>query len=279
MATKKYKCKVCGYIHEGDKAPAVCPVCQAPASEFEEIKEKRGFKKENNVYIFIYMSVIIIIVSLLLSFTSGALKSRQELNMELDKKKQILSSLPAVNLEGANAEALYVTYIKKYVILNGAGEITKEVVDINYTASKEEIQLYIAEVEGQTKYIIPLNGAGLWGAIWGYVALNEDKNSIYGIFFSHASETPGLGANIVAPKFRNQFVGKEVMKNGVFTSIAVMKIGQQAQHQDQVDGISGGTITSKGVESMLKNCIGDYVAFLNKKNPVVEVTNEGGKTL
>lgn len=279
MATKKYKCKVCGYIHEGKTPPELCPVCKAPASEFEAIKESRSFNKENGTYIFVYTSVIIVIVSLLLSFTSGALKSRQAANMELDKKKQILSSLPAVNLEGADAAALYVTYIKKYVMLNEDGEITKEVDDFNYDVSEGEFPLYIAEIEGETKYIIPLDGAGLWGAIWGYVALNNDKNTIYGIYFSHASETPGLGANIVEPKFRDQFVGKEVMKNSSFTSIAVMKAGQLAHGQDQVDALSGGTVTSKGVESMLKNCIGNYVAFLQKTTPNNNTVNEGGNVL
>ena len=279
MATKKYKCKVCGYIHEGKTAPESCPVCKAPASEFDEIKEKRSFNKENGAYIFVYTSVIIVIVSLLLSFTSGALKSRQAANMELDKKKQILSSLPAVNLEGADAAALYTTYIKKYVMLNANGEITKEVDDFNYKVNEGEFPLYVAEIEGQTKYIIPLNGAGLWGAIWGYIALNDDKNTVYGVYFSHASETPGLGANIVTPKFRDQFVGKEVMKEGSFASIAVMKAGQTAEGQDQVDAISGGTITSKGVESMLKNCIGNYITFLKKTTPAEEAVKEGGNTL
>ncbi|MCB9071699.1 MAG: NADH:ubiquinone reductase (Na(+)-transporting) subunit C [Prevotellaceae bacterium] len=279
MATKKYRCKVCGYIHEGKTAPESCPVCKAPASEFEEIVEKRGFNKENSTYIFVYTSVIIVIVSLLLSFTSGALKSRQAANMELDKKKQILSSLPAVNLEGADAAALYNTYIKKYIILDANGEVSKEIEDFNYKVSKDEYPLYIAEVEGQTKYIIPLNGAGLWGAIWGYIALNDDKNTVYGVYFSHASETPGLGANIVTPKFRDQFVGKEVMKEGSFASIAVMKAGQTAEGQDQVDAISGGTITSKGVESMLKNCIGNYITFLKKTAQTENVAKEGGNTL
>ena len=109
--------------------------------------------------------------------------------------------------------------------------------------------------------------------------MNDDKNTVYGVYFSHASETPGLGANIVAPKFRDQFVGKEVMKNGTFASIAVMKAGQMADEQDQVDAISGGTITSKGVESMLKNCIGNYITFLKKTTPAEEAVKEGGNTL
>jgi Na+-transporting NADH:ubiquinone oxidoreductase subunit C len=277
MGTKTYRCKVCGYIHKGNTPPDVCPVCGAPASEFEEVKT--GINKESNVYIFVYTAVIIIIVSLLLSITSGLLKSRQAANVELDKKKQILSSLSAVNLEGADAAQLYKEYIKQYVMLNANGEVTKEVDDFNYQPTQDELPLYIAEIEGSVKYIIPLNGAGLWGAIWGYIALNDDKNTIYGIFFSHASETPGLGANIATKPFQQQFEGKHIMRDGAFASVAVMKIGQVAEGQDQVDAISGGTITSKGVETMLRNCIGAYSAFLNRQDKTIQSANEGGTNL
>jgi Na+-transporting NADH:ubiquinone oxidoreductase subunit C len=122
-------------------------------------------------------------------------------------------------------------------------------------------------MEGQTKYIIPLRGAGLWGPIWGYVALNDDKNTVFGTYFSHASETPGLGAEIALPKFQQEFVGKHILNDrNEFVSIAVMKAGQNSDTQEQVDAISGGTITSKGVEAMLLNSIGQYEAFLNKSN-------------
>ena len=259
MATRKYKCKVCGYIHEGDKAPEKCPVCQAPSSEFELMDEtgaegtasakKKGINKNGNAYILTYTTIIVVIVALLLSITSGALKSRQNANVELDKKKQILSSLPALTLEGQDAAQLFANHIQHIYVLDANGMIVKDldpVKDFNYAPAAGEILIYMAEVDNETKWIIPMNGKGLWGAIWGYIALDDDRNTVNGVFFSHASETPGLGANITTTAFRNQFNGKHIMQNGAFASIAVMKVGQKADGQDQVDALSGGTITSKG---------------------------------
>ena len=269
MATNKYKCKVCGYIHEGATAPEKCPVCQAPASEFELIEggeqKKKGINKNSNAYIMIYTTVIVVIVALLLSVTSGLLKERQNANVELDKKKQILSSLPEVVLEGADAAQLFVDNIKHIYILDNEGKIIKDldpVKDFNYSVAEGEHLIYMAEVNQTTKWIIPLYGKGLWGAIWGYIALNDDRNTINGVYFSHAGETPGLGANIVTPAFRKPFEGKQIIKEGKFASIAIMKVGQTAEGQDQVDAISGGTITSKGVETMLRTSIAPYEPFL-----------------
>ncbi len=269
MATNKYKCKVCGYIHEGATAPEKCPVCEAPASEFELIEggeqKKKGINKNSNAYIMIYTTVIVVVVALLLSVTSGLLKERQNANVELDKKKQILSSLPEVLLEGADAAQLFVDNIKHIYILDNQGKIIKDldpVKDFNYSVAEGEHLIYMAEVNQTTKWIIPLYGKGLWGAIWGYIALNDDRNTINGVYFSHAGETPGLGANIVTPAFRKTFEGKQIIKEGKFASIAIMKVGQTAEGQDQVDAISGGTITSKGVETMLRSSIAPYEPFL-----------------
>jgi Na+-transporting NADH:ubiquinone oxidoreductase subunit C len=212
------------------------------------------------------MVVIIAIVALVLSLTSGALKPLQNANVELDRKKQILSSLPTVDLKNANIEKIYSQYIKNFVLLNKNGETVKENVDFKYEPTKDELPLYIAEVDGQTKYIVPLNGAGLWGAIWGYIALNDDKNTVYGVYFSHASETPGLGSNIVEKSFRQPFEGKHILNaDGAFVSIAVEKKGQKANGKEQVDAISGGTITSKGVEAMLENSMKAYKDFFGKQ--------------
>ncbi len=215
----------------------------------------------------VYTVAIVVVVSLLLSVTSGVLRDRQNANVELDKKKQILSSLPAVVLEGSDAAQLFAEDIRHIYMIDAQGEVVKEldpVKDFNYAPTEGELPIYVAEVEGERKWIIPMNGKGLWGAIWGYIALDDDRNTINGVYFSHASETPGLGSNIVEPVFRNQFKGKQLMRDGKFTSIAVMKVGQTAQGQDQVDALSGGTITSKGVESMLYNSIAPYEAFLKK---------------
>ena len=229
-----------------------------------------------NSYTIIYAAVMVVIVALLLALVSSGLKETQTTNVKLDKKKQILSALQ-INLEDQDAAALYDQYIVKELVVNTKADILSEVkgeafdIDIVKEAAKplesRHLPIYVAQLEGQTKYIIPLRGAGLWGPIWGYVALNDDKNTVFGTYFSHASETPGLGAEIALPKFQQEFVGKHILNDrNEFVSIAVMKAGQKSDTQEQVDGISGGTITSKGVEAMLLNSIGQYEAFLNKSN-------------
>jgi Na+-transporting NADH:ubiquinone oxidoreductase subunit C len=224
------------------------------------------------------MIAIIVIVSLLLSITSGLLKERQDKNIKYDTMKQILSSVPAIESEiqnGGDVAELYKTHIKQFLVLDKAGNVVKTLEtekDFGYRPEKDadENLLYVAEVEGETKYIIPLNGKGLWGAIGGYIALNDDKNTIDGIFFFHASETPGLGANIVAPAFRDQFKGKHIMNKGEFVSLLVAKTGEKSATQEQVDALSGGTITSKGVQTMLETSLGNFATFFNQSQDLSE---------
>ena len=226
----------------------------------------------SNGYTLFYATIMVVVVALLLAFVSGALKDTQNANVKLDKKKQILSSLE-INTTGQDVDALYDQYITKAIVINSKDEILSESkedafdIDVTKELSKKledrKIPVYIAEVDGNTKYIIPLRGTGLWGPIWGYLALNNDKNTVFGTFFSHASETPGLGANIADAPFQKQFIGKHILNDkNEFVSIAVMKAGKKSETQEQVDAISGGTITSKGVEAMLLNCIGQYDTFL-----------------
>jgi Na+-transporting NADH:ubiquinone oxidoreductase subunit C len=217
------------------------------------------------------MVVIITIVSLLLSITSGSLRSFQEDNVRLDTKKQILNSLPGIEL-GEDAAATYAATIKEYNMLDAEGNVVKTldpVADFDIKAEEGQFPMYVAEVKGETKYILPMNGAGLWGAIWGYMALNDDRNTVFGVFFNHAGETPGLGAEIVTEKFRNPFIGKELLKNGKFASIAIEKAGTKVEGRDQVDAISGGTITSKGVEAMLSSSLVNYENFLTAPAAIV----------
>lgn len=226
----------------------------------------------NNSYTLIYATVMVVIVAMVLAMVSGSLKEKQTVNVELDKKKQILSTLN-IDSDGKDIEKLYAQYIVDEIVINAAADEIQnpEVRAFNILVKKElsknleerSLPLYIANVDGQTKYIITLFGAGLWGPIWGYVALNEDKNTVFGTYFSHASETPGLGAEISTSDFQQRFVGKKIMNDKQeFVSVAILKPGQTTNTQDYVDGISGGTITSKGVESMLLNCISQYEKYL-----------------
>ena len=225
----------------------------------------------SNTYTIIYASVMVVIVAFVLAFTSAALKPAQTKNVELDKMKQILAALN-VDTKGQDAEELYKKYVKSDEILNANGEIVSEnggfaidmATEMSKPAAERQLPLYVCDVDGQTKYVIPLSGAGLWGPIWGYVGLNEDKDTVYGVYFSHASETPGLGAEISTPAFQKEFDGKKVMKDGQI-ALEVEKNGKVADPAYQVDGISGGTITSKGVDDMIKSCLGQYNKFLTNK--------------
>ena len=239
---KKYICKVCGYVHTGDKAPAVCPQCQQKDC-FEP--EKKGLNTNSNIYTFVYMTVVVIIVAVLLAVVSQALAPKQQANILLDKQKQILGALK-VDFSQADPAEVYYTLVQD-------------------TLKYGEQEVYVANLKGATKYILPLSGKGLWGGIGGYLALNEDKNTIYGVNFNHESETPGLGAKIVEPEFRSQFEGKHIRNaEGAVVSVAVLKAGKHAEGQEQVDAISGATITSSGVSTMLEVNLEEYKEFLNE---------------
>ena len=249
---KKYICKVCGYVHTGDKAPEICPQCQQKDC-FEP--EKKGLDTNSNIYTFVYMTIVVIIVAVLLALANQALKPRQDANILLDKQKQILGALK-VDFSQADPAEVYYTLVQD-------------------TLKYENAEVYVANLNGAVKYVLPLSGKGLWGGIGGYLALDEDKNTIYGVNFNHESETPGLGAKIVDMPFRAQFEGKHIRNaEGQVVSVAVLKAGTRAEGQEQVDAISGATITSTGVSTMLnEELVNNYVEFLNEKE-VANVESE-----
>ena len=131
-------------------------------------------------------------------------------------------------------------------------------------AESRRLPVYVCTTDdGATKYILPIYGQGLWGPIWGYVALDDNGSTIYGAYFAHESETPGLGAEIEKSAFSDKFVGKNMWKDGRYMPVTVVKAGQKpAGDEDYVDGVSGGTVTSKGVAAMLGACLAPYESFL-----------------
>ncbi|MDD2560002.1 MAG: NADH:ubiquinone reductase (Na(+)-transporting) subunit C [Bacteroidales bacterium] len=229
--------------------------------------------KNSNTYTFIYASVMVILVAAALALTNGLLKEKHNKNSEIDKMTQILRSIK-VEADKNNAENLFEQNIKSAYILNSAGQVVNESPESAFSVeiSKEVIKpleerqlpVYEAQLEGKTLYILPVYGAGLWGPIWGYISLESDRNTIFAVSFSHSGETPGLGAEITTEPFQAPFSGKVLYKDGDFRSIAVLKSGQKSDSQDAVDAISGGTITSKGVEDMLLACLGAYKAFFEQ---------------
>lgn len=231
--------------------------------------------KQSNTYTIIYIIVLVVVVGTALAATSLALRGRQQDNVNADKMGQILAAA-LISPEKGDVVADFDRYITEQFVVNDRGERVDGVkaFDVDVAAQsklapdRRELPVYVCTTtSGETKYIVPVYGAGLWGPIWGYVAFDDNGSTIYGAYFAHQGETPGLGAEIEKPAFSSQFEGKNVFKDGRFRPIAVVKAGQQPlDGEDYVDGISGGTITSKGVGSMLSNCLTPYKKFLQNLN-------------
>ena len=232
----------------------------------------------SNLYTFIYASVMVIIVAAALAFTAVKLKPMQDKNIRVEKMQNILKSIN-VHASFEDAENLYAKHISDAYAVNHNGEKIEgeDAFNVNlklqFKAKPENRILPVFEAktdDGSKKIIIPLRGKGLWGPIWGYFALDDDYNTIYGAVFDHKGETPGLGAEIATDDFQKQFIGKKLFDGDKFVSITVYKGGKGSalkagDTEHGVDAISGGTITSKGLEKMVKDdWLFAYKAFLEK---------------
>ncbi len=228
--------------------------------------------RNGNTYTFLYAAVMVVLVAAVLASVSIALKPRQKRNYEIEKKQSILAS---VNIEttAKTAEKIYAEKVVKEYLVNTKGEVIEGDAfntDLKKERAKAPDKMALPVFECQTddgiKYVLPVRGTGLWGPIWGFIALNKDMNTIYGATFDHEGETPGLGAEISTPAFQEPFKGKTIFdKSGKLISIIVAKAGQSAPAEHKVDAISGGTITSKGLQKMLFDDFTSYKAFLTKK--------------
>ena len=223
-----------------------------------------------NTYTFSFAIIMVVIVAAILSSTYIKLKPLQDKNIELEKQQNILSSI-GVNILRDSADIIYPNYIKEEIIINSNGEkLDGSAFDIDLSVELKKHQeeqllpLFIGEVNKEKKYIIPLRGTGLWGPIWGFIALEDDLNTVYGAVFDHKAETPGLGAEINRSFFEEQFAGKNIFEASKLVSITVKKGGADPKSLYEVDGISGGTITSDGVTDMLLERLNMYLSYLKK---------------
>jgi len=215
---------------------------------------------------------MVILVATLLSLAATLLQPLQQKNLEIAKKKSMLLSI-GVQSTRQTTESLYDQHIKSSFVLNSKGEEVPGVnafkVDLAIEQKKPLDQQYFPVFNAVTDdnenvVILPVQGKGLWGPIWGYVSLRSDMNTIYGVTFDHKGETPGLGAEISTPEFASMFPGKKIYDGDKFVSIGVIKGGAKPGDPHSVDAISGGTLTSKGLQNMLYDCIGRYNDWLLK---------------
>ena len=199
----------------------------------------------SNVYTIVYAAVLVIIVAFLLALANAALKPRQDANVALSQKKQILASINERNLGDQKSEETYEAIVSD--------------------ANLDDLKFYIAKKDGE-KYILPVRGAGLWGGIWGYVALDDDCETVYGTYFSHESETAGLGARITESEFQNTFQGKKLYAGDDKSKVAlsVVKKGKEGDlsADNYVNGITGATLTSDGVNNMIQQSLSAYSDIL-----------------
>ena len=229
-------------------------------------------KQFTNRYIFVFSTIMVVVVATILSLAATLLKPMQEKNLEVEKKKSILESIN-IPVDRKNAEELYSKYIKESFVLNSLGEKKEGVEAFKVEMEKEQgkppeeqsLPVYYATADdGERVMILPLQGKGLWGPIWGYISLKGDMSTIYGIMFDHKGETPGLGAEINTTPFESQFKGLKIFEDTSFVSVKVLKSNEKPIASHSVDAISGGTITSKGLEKMLYTCLFKYENYLKK---------------
>ena len=188
----------------------------------------------SNSYIIIYSAILVVIVAFLLAFVYQALKPMQDANVALDVKKQILYSLNIRDLDGAEAEAKY-------------AEVVKE------EAEKDGQKYYMCEIDGEDIIVVALKGMGLWGGISGYLAVDKD-DKVYGAYFNHESETAGLGAEIKdSQAWQEKFIGKKIFDENGNVILSVVK--KVEVPESQVDCVTGATLTSNGVDAMIKDCL------------------------
>ena len=220
------------------------------------------FNVNSNAYIITYSVVMVVIVAVLLAVTSLSLQERQGENILNEKKQQIVKAL------GENpATAAYGDVVAEAVMLDKNGnkiegkndaDIFNALGDLTASFEAGEFPLFKA---ANGSVVIPVYGAGLWGPVWGYIALEPDMNTVKGIVMDHSGETPGLGAEITTDKVQSSFVGKTIFEGNDFVSVSMRKGGATNNHE--VDAISGGTKTCDGVNAMLKDGLQGYLPYIN----------------
>ncbi|MDR1225489.1 MAG: NADH:ubiquinone reductase (Na(+)-transporting) subunit C [Prevotellaceae bacterium] len=235
--------------------------------------------KESNKYIFLYSIILVVTVAAVLAAAATLLKPFQQKNVEVEKKQNILFSVQkAAQVKEAKDKTEYIEreykkYITSSYVVNSFGmQVEGDAFTLNFAdemkkpSSERLLPVFVCkDDDGSLLYVLPVRGVGLWGPLWGYVALNQDVNIIRGVVFDHKGETPGLGAEIATPQFQAQFAGKQIFDGETFTSIKVVKGGNTKNNPHEVDAVSGGTITSNGLQDMVYDVLESYMSFLKAK--------------
>jgi Na+-transporting NADH:ubiquinone oxidoreductase subunit C len=244
---------------------------------------------DSNKYTILFAIGMVVVVGSLLAFTASSLKPNIVENERMEKQQNILYAM-GVNENGATDIVFVGTdkvadefskYIAKQLIVDASGNAVENneayLIDVKKeqakakNGQKRDLPLFVGQKAGQIYYIAPIRGKGLWDAIWGYVAMDENM-VIQGAYFDHKGETPGLGANIKQRYFMDDFNGEKLLTaSGEFKGITVAKGNNDPKNlikdDYEVDALAGATITGDGVSAMIKSDLKLYLPFFkNLKN-------------
>lgn len=242
--------------------------------------------RQSNGYIIVFSLILTVVLGGLLSGVSQVLGPAQKKAQDLDTKKQILGAIPAEKekLSAMTPEEILSRYSEvissevtnyqgEIVTTNEKGEpVVAENVNIekNYKKTPENRLFPVFKYNGGSEqaFILPTFGAGLWDAIWGYVAITPNMETVIGVSFDHKGETPGLGARITSDDVQARYRGKELYDNqGDLVSVTMVKgenTPESALGPNKVDGMAGATLTANGVNTMLENYLGYYQNYFEK---------------
>ena len=240
--------------------------------------------RDSNAYTFGFAAAMVVVVASVLAFTASSLKDLQQENVRKEKMQNILATI-GIEIDRDGAEVLFNKHITSQLALRNDGTVDESVdpfsgiklaLELKKEPTQQRFPLYLADVEGASYFIIPLRGAGLWDAIWGYIALQSDRNTIKGAVFDHKAETAGLGAEITQQWFMDRFVGEKVFDNvGKLVGISVSKTNNDPKDLDkndhEVDAISGATITGDGVSDMIIERLTHYQPYLEQTQTTTTV--------
>ncbi len=237
---------------------------------------------EKNTYTIAFASVMVVVVGALLAYLASALSAKISENERLEKQQNILYAMGVNENEGAGSvnfvstdqvAQTFSTFIKEQIVLEGDQITTDDnayLIDLkkeedNAKAGKtRRLPVFIGEKDNKKYYIIPMRGKGLWDAIWGFVAL-DNQMVVQGVYFDHKGETPGLGANIKQRYFMDDFIGESIMSNGRYAGITVAKGNNDPTNEikddNEVDALAGATITGDGVSAMIKQSVALYEPY------------------
>lgn len=240
--------------------------------------------RDSNLYTFLFVGIMIVGIASILAYTSQTLKPMQDENVKNEKMQNILSTV-GINVSREEAEKSYKKYIVEELALKIDGSINENInpfSDLNLAKElkkdyeDQHFPLYVAEINSEKYYIIELRGTGLWDAIWGYISLKSDFNTVNGVSFDHKGETAGLGAEITKDWFKESFKDEKIFNsNGELVGIKVLKGNNDPNNIDkddhEVDAISGSTITGDGVTDMIYERVSNYLPYLSLINDKVSM--------